>query len=423
MGKIWSYISNLGIDEEILSPQESKIRTFFNRCIFVGFFSLVMTIISMYPFIGAYSLLNLIPCGAIILAFYLQRNRQFHIAKRAVVYSIYGVGLYTTAISGGDFLYHTGIITVLTFSWIMFSPKNELFELILFFLLSSFGYIIGELNLFHAPDFTNHPNTPSSRIINLIGYTGVTIIFISFIRRLNIQYETDLELKKSKLEQEVLERTKELEIKNALLESQNNEKEVLLKEIHHRVKNNLQIIVSLLNLQLSKFNDPNVVDAINETQNRIVSMSLVHQKMYQTNDSVAVDMKNYVDSLYDNVHLLFKGQLPNVNLINNIPDGAKFDVESAIPLGLMINELITNSFKHAFDESKAPNVIRFELAIENRQYSLTYKDNGKGLPKDLEERSTDSLGLELIQALADQINGKVNLYNNDGAIFEITFSV
>ena len=444
--KFWRFISHIGIkNDSVIPADELKSRIFFNRCMFIGVFSLFGTTFSTWPFIGAYSLLNLLNIAAIIIALIVHARGCFGIAKRIVIYTLFSVGLVLTSISGGDFLYHTGIITVLTFGWVMFTFKNESAELLLFFVLATIGYLIGELNPFEAPDFSDHPNTASTRIFNLIGYTGVSLIFISFMRRLNTQYVQTLKqavLEKEELIQEVKLKTKALEDESLILEeqisnrtseliqqkkaleSQNTEKEVLLKEIHHRVKNNLQIIVSLLNLQANKFEDQHVLDAINETQNRIISMSLVHQRMYQTADFVAVEFKDYTDLLFDNISTIYGENGKNIQFINKIIPDLSLDIETAIPLGLVINEMITNSFKHAFNGvNQSSNEILIEITSTSASdYLLICKDNGVGFREGFLPQNSESLGFQLITALVEQINGEVKYHTENGAVFEIRFS-
>lgn len=443
--KIWRFISFLGIDQKsVIVTDQQKIRVFFNRCIFVGFFALFGTIASTIPFIGNYAYLNLISCLSIIIALVLHYKGHFNLAKRIFIYSIFVVGIFLTAISGPDYLYHTGIITVLVFAWIVFSPRKERFELILFFILSIGIYALGELNLFHAPDFSQYPETKTARIINLVGFTSIALIFISFIRRLNIQNEQKLSeglvskellikevLLKTKsleergdlLEDEISQRTSELLKQKEILESKNAEKEILLKEIHHRVKNNLQIIVSLLNLQSRNFEDQDVLDAINETQNRIISMSLVHQRMYQTSDFVAIEFKDYTNLLIENIRILFADKEKQIKEFNEIPSDFKIDIERAIPLGLIINEMVTNSFKHAFKKDKESNEIHINLEKKAETFILRYKDNGVGFPENFNVATAETLGIQLIAALVEQIEGELSYYNKDGAVYEIILAL
>ena len=438
----WNFISFLGItDSKNLDNDDRKLRIFFNRCSFFGIFSLIGTTLSIYPFIGSYSLLNLVGCVFIILALLVHAKGHFWLAKRIVIYSIFVIGFVLTSLSGGDFLYHTGVITVLAFAWVLFNPKREYLELIFCFILTVIGYSIGEFNLFDAPDFSKHPDVLVTRLVNLSGYTLVTVIFISFIRSLNLQFEErlskalkdkevllsqvlmkseELENERGILEETILKRTSEITLQNSVLEEKNLEQEVLLKEIHHRVKNNLQIIVSLLNLQASKFDDQKVISAMEETQNRIISMSLVHQKMYQTAEFVAIEFADYITLLFENNTAIFKSEDQKVLCTNSIPKEVHVQIETAIPLGLIINEMITNSFKHAFRNFEGPLEIRINLEhLEDNLYKLSYADNGSGFPEHFTPQNADSLGMQLIFALVDQIDGELRISNKDGALCEI----
>lgn len=443
--KFWNFISHLGLNKNSDNQyEEEKMKMFFNRSLIFGFVALIGTIGSSITFIGNYAFLNLIGVAGIIIALAIHSKGNYPLAKRIAIYPIFVVGVILTALCGGDFLYHTGVITVLAFAWIIFDPKKELPELLIFVAATFYAYIVGELNLFNAPDFSNHPDTQTARLANLFMYTGLTIIFLNFIRTLNNSSEKRLaktlkekealleevlsqsqllEKERSALEEIISERTAELIEQKEFLEEKNLEKEVLLKEIHHRVKNNLQIIVSLLNLQSSKFNDKAVLRAIDETQNRIITMSLVHQRMYQTSDFVAIEMKDYMDQLMENNFDLFAPQQSNFDHINSTKPDLKIDIETAIPLGLIINEMISNSFKHAFVETMETYEIKVDLQqVSDHNYILKYRDNGPGFPEDLNIETSSSLGLQLIVSLIEQINGNFKYYNEDGAVFEVTFS-
>lgn len=197
------------------------------------------------------------------------------------------------------------------------------------------------------------------------------------------------------------------------------EKEVLLKEIHHRVKNNLQIISSLLNLQVNYINDKHSSEIFKETKNRIKTMALVHEKLYQSEDLASIDLADYMKTL---VHELFhsyeakSGTITlNVN-VGNIP----IDIDKAIPCGLIINELTSNSLKYAFPDGKKGK-ISINLRLNNNKYILIVRDNGVGFPENLDFRKTESLGLQLVYSLAQQLNGSINLNRNSGTTFKIMF--
>lgn len=224
------------------------------------------------------------------------------------------------------------------------------------------------------------------------------------------------------LEEIVSERTEALQKQKKTLEIQNKEKEILLKEIHHRVKNNLQIIVSLLNLQASNFKDKKALKAIEETQNRIISMSLVHQRMYQTSNFESIQIHDYINLLIDNNRKVYGLNDNELLFNNNSPEDLAVNVEKAIPLGLIITEMITNSVKYATTDSAEIKTISVSIKeLDNDFLSIEYRDNGPGLPVDFDVKSTDTLGIQLINALTEQLDGKLTYQNGNGALFQFTF--
>jgi PAS domain S-box-containing protein len=198
------------------------------------------------------------------------------------------------------------------------------------------------------------------------------------------------------------------------------EKEVLLKEVHHRVKNNLQVISSILNLQSSYVKDKRVLEILLESQNRIKSMAFVHESLYQTKDFSNISFREYVENISRNlVHSYAATDSPpdlNLDL-----DDIQLNLDTAIPCGLIINELLTNSLKYAFAPGKTGKI---EIAIKEKSGHITINisDNGKGLPKEIDFRNTESLGLQLVVSLVEQINGKIRLDTKKGTKFTIEFS-
>jgi PAS domain S-box-containing protein len=197
------------------------------------------------------------------------------------------------------------------------------------------------------------------------------------------------------------------------------EKKMLLKEIHHRVKNNLMIISSLLNLQSSYIKDKESQDIFKESQNRARSMALIHERLYQSTDLKRIDFGDYIQSLSKD---LFNTYISNSSLIAlkiNV-ENIFLDINTAIPLGLIVNELITNSLKHAFPNGRKGE-INVEFHKKDEKYEFTVKDNGIGFPKDIDFKKTDSLGLQIVTNLTDQIDGKIELNINNGTEFKINF--
>ncbi len=232
---------------------------------------------------------------------------------------------------------------------------------------------------------------------------------------------SQLERANSKLENEILERKSiEASLYNSL-----TEKEVLLKEIHHRVKNNLQIISSLLNLQAIKLNNPEYFDLSKESQNRIKSMALVHEKLYQSKDLSKVDFRDYIVSLCEYISQSYYIENQKVKLEYDI-EHLLVTIDSAIPLGLILNELITNSLKYAFrrndSSSDQENIIQIKIKKDsNNNIILDFKDNGVGLPKDLVPQQSKTLGLKIVFNLAEQIESDIRVNSDNGTQFTLTF--
>jgi two-component system sensor kinase len=189
------------------------------------------------------------------------------------------------------------------------------------------------------------------------------------------------------------------------------EKELLLREVHHRVKNNLQIVSTLLSLQSSEIDDEGMQALYRESQNRITSISLIHENLYQSEDLTNINFKNYVKSLIDDLFHSF-GVNPEKIKINIQIKDIIMGMETAIPCGLIINEMISNTLKHAFPHGEGN--IDLELSEkEQDQYLLKIKDNGKPFPDDFEIGNTNTLGIKLIQSLVMQLNGELTMNKED----------
>ncbi len=216
------------------------------------------------------------------------------------------------------------------------------------------------------------------------------------------------------LQEEVAER-KRVEEQMA---SSLKEKEVLLKEIHHRVKNNLQIISSLLSLQSGTMNKESAAMFM-ESQNRIKSMALIHEKLYQSRDLSHIDFSGYVGNLTAYLARSYSSN-QSVHISIDISE-ISLGIDMAIPCGLIINELVSNSLKYAFRDGKAGE-IRIRMVIDGGKYVLTVSDDGVGLPEGLDFRNSPSLGLQLVCTLVDQIEGTIELENGPGSTFTIQFA-
>lgn len=197
------------------------------------------------------------------------------------------------------------------------------------------------------------------------------------------------------------------------------EKEVLLKEIHHRVKNNMQMISSLLKLQEIKMKDLTVKKAFKESQNRIRSMAMIHEKLYQSEDLAKIDIGKYIESLTTDLFWTYNVRPDTIKLRIGVKN-VYFDIDLAIPCGLIINELVSNSLKYAFPEGKKGEII-IDFSLKNDKYQLTVGDNGTGFPEDLDFRKVETLGLQLVMLLGKKIKATIELDRRKGTVFKIIF--
>ena len=198
-----------------------------------------------------------------------------------------------------------------------------------------------------------------------------------------------------------------------------HEKEVLLKEVHHRVKNNLQIISSILNLQSSYVGgDKRMLELLRDSQDRVRSMSFIHESLYQTKNFSSIDLGNYIDSLARNLMLSYS--LTGKVKLNTDVQKVELGLDQAIPCGLILNELLSNALKHAFPGGEE-GVIDLRVLLDGARVSITVADNGVGLPADFHEERSANLGLQLVQTLTEQIDGRIERKPGKGAQWVLTF--
>ncbi len=215
--------------------------------------------------------------------------------------------------------------------------------------------------------------------------------------------------------QEMVKRRKaEQQIKASLLE-----KEAMLKEIHHRVKNNLQIISSLLSLQSRAIDDQHILDLFRDSQNRIRLMALIHEKLYQSTDLGKINLKDYIQVLVNYLLRSYSVGASNVDLSIRV-DNIFVAIDTAVPCGLIINELVSNSLKYAFpDQDDACIEIQANATTANK-FSIHYRDNGIGLPPDFDIEASETLGLQIISSLTEQLEGSLTVAGTKGAEFTLT---
>ena len=242
----------------------------------------------------------------------------------------------------------------------------------------------------------------------------ITIILVGFL------FYTNNNSKKREEELEI--KNQQIQIQNKQIETSLNEKELLLREIHHRVKNNLQIINSVINLQSDKTQNGELNEVLSELKGRISSIALTHQMLYQKGTSSSVILCEYLQNLISQIYTSYESEHIKVNF-NCTNKDFIINIDTAIPLGLLVNEIMTNAFKHAFKKTKN-GIIDINANVSLKHVELTIKDNGVGLPENYNEimNKPTSLGFELIAILVDQIDAKMDIENTNGTCFVLNFN-
>lgn len=239
------------------------------------------------------------------------------------------------------------------------------------------------------------------REVNIILGIGIVIVAIAILVVL-ILYNRSIKTRKL-----LLQTSKEIEEKNKKIDKALHQKETLLKEVHHRVKNNLQLIASLLNLQSATMENESAREAIDESKSRVQAIALMHKGLYQDDNYNSVDLQSYVSELVDNLKMLSNSTELSIKFDVKV-NPIQLDIDKSVPIGLILSELISNSLKHAFNENHT-GAIDISITELNQKLLLEYADNGSGLPENFKIEEQETLGFTVICALADQVEGELHL--------------
>ena len=283
------------------------------------------------------------------------------------------------------------------------------------------GSIIGVLEIYR--DITEDAiiqvdDTMSS--ITLLTLTTLAALFLalsSFVVTADVKIHRSRRREMALVEGQLTERKQTEEQALASLK----EKEALLKEIHHRVKNNLQIISSLLSLQAGHIKNQEAQEMFTDSQNRVRSMAMIHESLYRSNDLAKIDFSEYIRNLTSGLLHTYGFSARAVTLEVDVGD-VRLNVDTAVPCGLIINELVSNSMKYAFPDGREGEIRVSLHPGADYIFTLTITDNGVGFPEGLDFRNTESLGLQLVNSLTAQLDGTVELDTTTGTAFKITFA-
>ncbi len=220
-----------------------------------------------------------------------------------------------------------------------------------------------------------------------------------------------------KREEQLSNKNKQISSQKFQIEQSLKEKDVLIKEIHHRVKNNLQIINSMLSLQIAKVEDEKTESILRDAKQRISSIALTHQMLYQKENLSTVDLSEYLERLVRQIQLIMP--LSDIELVTEIQAGSnRLSIDNAVPLGLLVNELLTNAYKHAFPVGTKGRIV-VALTENEDSFTISVSDNGIGLPQDFRALESKTLGMELIYILADQLDSSLTIENTSGSSFKL----
>jgi two-component sensor histidine kinase len=407
--KIWSYISTIGIKEEydeILVKRITLTNQFSTIAILVFLFSGVNNFILGDVFSALLIESLVLVC---FVGFYLNKLQRHRFAISFLFTTISIAIFYFDSYSGilsGTYLYHFPLILAIAFIFDMREDKKAMlfhFLLIIAFMIIN---VVTRYELFKSEFLTDEKR--SQMFMFNLTFSAASVGFFVYLMIQN-------NLKESYFYIQSIEERKQSEkvIKEAL-----TEKNLLIAELHHRVKNNLAIISGLFSLTINDSIHDDAKNVLLESRNRVRSMALIHNRLYKSDSFTDVNFDEYIHELVSEITTSYPSISNAVNVKTDI-NNVILNVNSAIPCGLILNELLTNAYKHAFKDKKEGEIC-ISFVHQNGQFVMIVKDNGCGLPLDYNKKQ--SLGITVIEALTEQLDGKSKFTDNQGTHFELTFN-
>ena len=410
--------------------------------IFLIILPLVALVINDYSFFGFsptfYVLLALrlvIVAYTILFLKSLRRLPNYHSYDRAeFVWALFFALTHITlnATRPADFVAHTITVVLAIFVIVLAIPNRFTNQLIL-----ALVYTIGQ-TLIIVPSLWTVPQASFTVLLNMFIASAVAIAsswLLHFWRRQEFLTREEIQKARVETEMQLIER-KKAEEALAKIEIARQ------KEIHHRIKNNLQVISSLLDLEAEKFNYKEcinkleVLEAFRESQDRVISIALIHEELHESEGADTLNFSLYLQRLIKNLFQIYRLGNANIGLNMDLGENIFFDMDTAVPLGIVVNELVSNSLKYAFPDRKAGEIQiklfseetgnepdnKEELTGKDTRYTLVVSDNGVGIPGNIDFENPDTLGLQLVSILVDQLDGEMDLGRDHGTEFTIRFS-
>jgi two-component sensor histidine kinase len=408
--QFWTTISSIGIDPRDNEKQIKRF-TLINQYIFICFLLYLVNGISdlLLGFVYEGVVLELSSL-VFIACLYLNKWRHHRITVTFLFIFISLTIFYFGALSGvqsGDYMYYFPLMLSISFA---LDPQKDKF---LVGFLFAFILVLILLNTFvYAYVPAMEPDYNGSRyrmfVVNLM-LSAATVGFFIYLTAKNNEMISNL----------YEQRLKEREESEALIKKTLQEKELLLAELHHRVKNNMAIMAGFFNLKLNNVQNEEARAILLESKNRVSSMALIHNHLYRKDDFSEINFSTYINELVEEIKNSYPGLAKGITVHSNIAE-VSLNLNTAIPCALILNELLTNCYKHAFQDMDQGSITIDFFPSGNQELKLAVSDNGCGLKHDFNTR--DSMGITVIQALAQQLNGKHTYKSTQGTRFELIFN-
>ncbi|MES2837424.1 MAG: sensor histidine kinase [Bacteroidota bacterium] len=407
---LWSNIKSIGVNDNLTIEKKRQV-VLTNQFATVSGLALISGgIVDL--FIGELLLGIIVAlCGPLQLITLLLNKFQKHnlasfVSMLMVNFAIFYFSSYC-GFEAGVYLYYLPYMVGIA---IMFELNSNRLQFLVHFSLTIFFLFV--LNLTREGLFFNAMLSEYSlRMMffnNSIASTILIAYFIFVINKSNLEFNENL--------QQILAQKNQAEF---VLKTSLTEKETLLAEVHHRVKNNLAVVTSLLSLKMDSVSNPYTKQVLLECRNRVMSMSLIHEKLYRTKDFSNLNFRMYVDELIEEIKKSYPLEDKKIT-INVVSQNIFLDLPAAIPCGLLLNELVTNSYKHAFKNSDSGE-INISVTQKDSEIELIVSDNGIGFNADADD--SHSLGLILVESLTEQLDGKGAFIFSEGTKFILTFNI
>jgi two-component sensor histidine kinase len=406
--RCWEYISSIGIlpeYDDILVKRITLTNRFSVIAIVVFLFSGINNIILGDLFSGLLIEALVIVC---LFGFYLNKM-GFHRFAVSFIFIVTSLAIFYfdsySGILSGTYLYHFPLILAIAFIFDMREDKKLMLfhiSLIIVFLIIN---VISQHDLFRSEVLTDDDRLQMF-MFNLIFSASAVGFFVYIMIQNN--------LKESYL---YIQRIEERRQSEKLVKEALDEKNILISELHHRVKNNLAIISGLFSLKISDDLHEDAKNVLLESRNRVRSMALIHNRLYKSDSMTNVNFEEYAKELISEISASYPAVSNSVKIDTDI-NNVSLNINAAIPCGLILNELLTNSYKHAFKD-KTNGAIQISFVNQNNTILMRVKDNGVGLPEEYKQKQ--SLGVTVIESLSEQLDGNFTFSNDNGTCFELKF--